>query len=113
MNKLTYCISLREKGLDSKQIKEELNIKGYSQKEIDYYLRKSDDIFLNNTIKSKKGTPQTGNKHSLKMLVLILSLILLVLVFYGYLEIGLLGIFILWSAIGYGAFKRRGRNFLN
>ena len=50
MNKLDYCISLREKGLDSIEIKKRLKAEGMEESQIQYYFKKSDNIFLNQLI---------------------------------------------------------------
>jgi hypothetical protein len=47
MNKLDCSISLRAKKLSRKEIIEEMNKNGFDESEISYYLKKSDDIYLN------------------------------------------------------------------
>ena len=50
MDKLDYSISLREKGIASNDIKKKMKEKGFEEPEIQYYLKKSDEIFLNKLI---------------------------------------------------------------
>ncbi|MEM1337546.1 MAG: hypothetical protein AAGF96_07340 [Bacteroidota bacterium] len=106
MNKLDYSVSLRAKGLASEDIKIKMKENGFEDSEIQYYLKKSDEIFLNQSIHYKGLRPKGKNKNSMKMIALGLSLILLVGVFFGYAKIGLLGLFIVWSLVGYGSYKR-------
>ncbi len=40
------------------------------------------------------------------MIALALSLILLIGVFFGYATIGLLGLFIIWSLVGYSSYRK-------
>jgi len=40
MNKLDYCIALREKGLVSDDIKKKMKENGFEESEIQYYLKK-------------------------------------------------------------------------
>ncbi|REE27177.1 hypothetical protein [Winogradskyella pacifica] len=105
MNKLDFSISLREKGLDSKDIKKEMKESGFDDSEIQYYLKKSDEIFLDQSYRYNRYKSKGKNKNTLKMLILIISLILLTGVLLGYATIGLIGLFILWSLIGYGSFR--------
>jgi len=106
MNKLDYSLSLREKGLSSDEIKKKMKEKGFEESQIEYYLKKSDDIFLNNPISNTKSKRNRKAKNRLKTVTLFLSLFLLYFVFFGYARIGLLGLFILWSLLGYSAYKR-------
>lgn len=104
MNKLDYSISLREKGFGSNEIKKRLKEKGLEESQIQYYLKKSDEIFLNQLIHNKKSTGKT--LKGIKIIALLLSLLLLFSVFFGYARIGLLGLFIIWSVIGYSSFRK-------
>lgn len=106
MNKLDYSLSLREKGLSSDEIKKKMKEKGFEDSQIQYYLKKSDEIFLNGSISNRRLKSNGKTKNGLKMLTLLLSLLLLSSVFFGYTRIGLLGLFIVWSLIGYSAYKR-------
>ncbi|GGG54907.1 hypothetical protein GCM10011414_25950 [Croceivirga lutea] len=103
MNKLDYSVSLRAKGLGSEDIKNKMKEKGFDDSEIQYYLKKSDEIFLKQSINYKGLRPK--RKNSMKMIALGLSLILLVSVFFGYAKIGLLGLFIVWSLVGYTSYR--------
>lgn len=105
MNKLDFSISLREKGLSSKDIKKEMKERGFDDSEIQYYLKKSDEIFLNQSYRYDRYKSKGKNNGKLKMFTLIISLVLLTGVFLGYATIGFIGLFILWSIIGYGSFK--------
>jgi hypothetical protein len=106
MNKLDYSISLREKGLVSNDIKQKMKEKGFDESEIQYYFKKSDDFFLNQLINNKKSKSKGKPNNSIKMIALTLSLTLLISAFFGYVKIGLLGLFIIWSIVGYGSYKK-------
>ena len=105
MNKLDFSISLREKGLDSKDIKKKMKENGFEDSQIQYYLKKSDEIFLNQSFQYKRFKSKGKNNNIIKMLSLIISLILLIGVFFGYAWIGLIGLFILWRLIRYSSFR--------
>lgn len=106
MNNLDYSIFLRTKGFSKSEIKEKLFEKGLNEKQVEYYLKKSDEVFLNQTLVNKRYKPDGKTKSSLKIVVLLLSLFLLVIVFFGYARLGLIWLFILWSIIGYSSFRR-------
>ena len=40
MNKLDYCIALREKGLSTTDIKQKMKANGFEESQIEYYLKK-------------------------------------------------------------------------
>ena len=101
MNKLDYSISLRAKGLGSEEIKKKIEEKGFADSEIPYYLKKSDEIFLNQSI-HYKGLKSKGRfRNILNTISLALTLLLLLSVFLGYVKIGLLGLVFLWSIVGF------------
>lgn len=79
---------------------------GFEDSEIQYYLKKSDEIFLNQSIHYKGLKPKGKSKNILKMIALGFSFMLLVSVLLGYVKIGLLGLFILWSIVGLSTYKR-------
>ncbi|WP_040252056.1 hypothetical protein [Psychroserpens mesophilus] len=106
MNNLDYSISLRVKGFSKNEIKKELYDKGLNETQVDYYLKKSDEIFLNQTLQSKKYNSDRKTKNGFKIIILLLSLLLLSFVFLGYARIGLLGLFVFWSLIGYSSFRK-------
>ena len=106
MTKLDYSLSLRAKGLGSKEISQLMKEKGFDDSEIEYYLKKSDDIFMSQSLQFKGRKPKRKSKNALKLITLILSLLLLTLVFFGYARLGLIGLFIVWSLIGYSSYKR-------
>ncbi|MBC30726.1 MAG: hypothetical protein CMH48_07750 [Muricauda sp.] len=66
MNKLDYSISLRAKGLSSEDIKKKMEEKGFADSEIQYYLKKSDEIFLNQSINYKGLSPRGKTRTELK-----------------------------------------------
>jgi hypothetical protein len=106
MNKLNYSIWLREKGLDSNDIKKKMKEKGFEESEIQYYLKKSDEIFLKQLIRNNKTSKSKGKLgKGIKMVVLVLSLLLLISAFLGYARIGLIGLFIIWSLVGFSSFR--------
>jgi hypothetical protein len=106
MNKLDYSISLREKGLISDAMKEKMKENGFEESEIQYYLKKSDEIFLNNLILNKRSESKRKLNNNMKMILLVLSLILLLSALLGYTKIGLLGLFFIWSVVGYSSYRR-------
>lgn len=106
MNKLKYSISLREKGFASNDIKKMMKAKGFEESEIQYYLKRSDEIYLNQLINNKRAQSDGKPNVGLKIIALGLSLILLVSAFLGYIKIGLFGLFIIWSIVGFTS-KRR------
>jgi hypothetical protein len=81
ISKLDYSISLREKGLSSNEIKEKMKEKGFEESQIQYYLKKSDEIFLNQTLHRKRSKSNKKTKNGLKMIALLLSILLLLSVF--------------------------------
>lgn len=101
MNKLDYSISLRAKGLGSEDIKKKMEEKGFADSEIQYYLKRSDEIFLNQSIHYKGFKSKRTNKNTFKTVSLVLTLLLLFGVLFGYVKIGLLGLVILWSIVGF------------
>jgi hypothetical protein len=106
MNKLNYSIWLREKGLDSNDIKKKMKEKGFEESEIQYYLKKSDEIFLKHLIRNNKTSKSKGKLgKGIKMVVLGLSLLLLISAFLGYARIGLIVLFIIWSLVGFSSFR--------
>ncbi|WP_299385194.1 hypothetical protein [uncultured Lacinutrix sp.] len=105
MNKLDYSISLRKKGFGSNEIKKRLKEEGLEESQIQYYLKKSDEIFLNQLINNKSESSGKTVK-GIKMIALVLSLLLLFAMFFGYARIGLLGLFVIWSLIGYSSFRK-------
>ncbi|WP_299251798.1 hypothetical protein [uncultured Lacinutrix sp.] len=106
MNKLDYSISLRKKGFGSNEIKKRLKEEGLEESQIQYYLKKSDEIFLNQLINNNKSESSGKTVLGIKMIALVLSLLLLFAVFFGYARIGLLGLFVIWSLIGYSSFRK-------
>ena len=93
MNKLNFSVSLREKGLSKNEITQEMKAKGFDEADIEFYLKKSDEIYINQLLNNK--SPSKLKKKSnrfFKTAVLIISLLLLVAVFYGYARIGLIGL---------------------
>jgi hypothetical protein len=106
MNKLGYCISLREKGLTSNDIKKKMKEKGFKESEIQHYMKKSDEIFLNKLIHNKKSKSNGKLNNGIKMIALALSFILLISAFYGYTTIGLLGLFFVWSLVKFSSYRK-------
>ena len=106
MNKLDFSVSLRAKGLSKEEIIKEMNANGFDENDIKYYLKKSDDIYLNQLLSNKKTEEPTKSNRTLKFITLILSLVLLIGIFYGYLSVGLIGLFILWHLIKSGSYRR-------
>lgn len=83
-----------------------MNANGFDENDIKYYLKKSDDIYLNQLLSNKKTEEPTKSNRTLKFITLILCLVLLVGIFYGYLSVGLIGLFILWHLIKSGSYRR-------
>lgn len=105
MNKLDYSISLREKGLASEDIKKKMKEKGFEDSEIQYYFKKSDEIFLNQSINYRRSKSKGKLNNGVKVIALAFSFILLISAFYGYVTIGLLGLFFIWSLVRYGSYR--------
>lgn len=106
MNKLDYSISLREKGLSSEDIKRKMKEKGFKDSEIQYYFKRSDEIFLDQSINYRRSKSRKKYSNPIKMIALALSLILLFGVFFGYAKIGLLGLLLVWTLVGYSSYRR-------
>jgi hypothetical protein len=106
MNTLDFCLSLREKGLDAVAIKKKMQEKGFKDSEISYYLKKSDDIFLNQLIQKKRIKPGKKRGNLIKIIALVFSLLLLIGVLLGYLRISILGLFIVWGIVGYSSYRK-------
>jgi len=107
INKIDYCVSLRERGVASNEIKKMLKNQGLDPSQIQYYIKKSDDIFLDRLIKNKNSRDEGKTKNRIKTTILILSLLLLLSVFLGYMQMGLIGLFIVWSLIGYSSLSKK------
>ncbi|WP_299129542.1 hypothetical protein [uncultured Winogradskyella sp.] len=106
MNKLDYCVSLRKKGLSKTEIIKEIKAHNFDQSDIEFYLKKSDEIYLNQLLNSKTSHHKKKPNRIFKTIVLIISFLLLIAVFYGYASIGLIGLFIFWSLVKYGSYSR-------
>ncbi len=106
MNKLDYSISLRAKGLSKDEIIKDMTANGFDESEIKYYIKKSDEIHLNQLLSKKQLKSQTKSYRVIKIIALIVSLFLLIAVFYGYATIGLIGLFILWNLVKFSSFRR-------
>lgn len=106
MNKLDFSVSLREKGFDSNDIKKKMKEKGFDESEIQHYLKRSDEVFLNQLIRKNTTSKSKGKLgKGVKMTLLALSLMLLLAAFLGYATIGLTGIFIIWSVVGITSYR--------
>ena len=106
MNKLDFSVSLREKGYDSNEIKEKMKAQGFDASEIPYYLKRSDEIFLNQLIQKNTTSKSKGKLgKGMKMILLVLSLLLLLAAFLGYARVGLIGLFIIWSIVGISSYR--------
>ncbi|OIQ30952.1 MAG: hypothetical protein BM564_01710 [Bacteroidetes bacterium MedPE-SWsnd-G2] len=104
MNKLDYSVSLRAKGLSKADIITEMTAQGFDDSEIKYYLKKSDEIYLNQLLNTKPSKTQKTSIRGVKTFVLIAGLLLLIAAFYGYIGIGLLGLCLCWSLIKFGSY---------
>lgn len=67
---------------------------GFDESEIKYYLKKSDEIHLNQLLNNKLSESQTKFTRVFKTVILIINLFLLLVVFYGHATIGLIGLFL-------------------
>jgi hypothetical protein len=109
MNKLNYSISLREKGFASNEMKKKMREKGFEDSEILYYLKRSDEIYLNQLIRDNKTSQSKGKlSKGIKIIIIIilaLSLMLLISAFLGYATIGIFGLFIIWSLVGFSSYR--------
>ena len=106
MSLLNDIVLLRKKGLSSSEIRTKLEEDGVEESQIQYYLKKSDELFFNQMTRPKKTeTASTNNTNKvLKIITLILCLLLLVSIFFGYITTGLLGLLIIWILIRYSSF---------
>ena len=84
MNKLDYSISLRKKGVATSEIKKLLKEQGLEESQIQYYLKKSDEIFLNQLTDTKKSNSNVQSKSAIKIAILVFNFFLLYNVFFGY-----------------------------
>jgi len=76
---------------------------GFDETDIKFYLKKSDEIYINQLLNNKSPSKLKKKSNRLfKTAVLIISLLLLVAVFYGYARIGLIGLFVFWSLVKFG-----------
>ncbi|WP_435579083.1 hypothetical protein [Gilvibacter sp.] len=105
-DKLDYSVSLRMQGLGSSEIRAKMEQEGFSEAQIEYYLKKSDEVFLSESINYRRNRAKRGPKRGLKTFALFTSLGMLLLVFYGYYGIGLLGLFFCWTLVRYSSFNR-------
>lgn len=95
MNKLDYGVSLRAKGLSRDEIIKEMDLNGFDASEVKYYLKKSDEVYISQLLANKESRNLTKTNKALKSIVLIISLLLLIGVFLGYVSLGLIGLFVL------------------
>ena len=79
---------------------------GFDESEIKYYLKKSDEIHLNQLLNNKLSKSQTKFTRAFKTVVLIISLFLLLVVFYGHATIGPIGLFLFWSLVKFSSYGR-------
>lgn len=105
LDKLQYSVSLREKGLSKNEIIQDMKKIGFTESEIEFYVTKSDELHLNQLINNKPSKPQEKSNRILKTVCLILSLILLIAMFYGYFSVGLIGLILLLSLIRFASFR--------
>ena len=80
--------------------------KGFEESEIQYYLKKSDEIFLNQLIHNKKSKSDGKLNNVIKMIALALSFVLLISALYGYTTIGLIGLFFVWSLVKFSSYRK-------
>ncbi len=106
MNKLDFSISLREKGLGKNEMIREMEKNGFDQGEMDFYLKKSDEIYLNQLLNNKQSVGSEKSSRTIKSIALFLSLVLLVGVLLGNVSVGLIGLFVLWSLVKFGLYRR-------
>ena len=112
MNKLDFVISLRQKGLDSVEIKKQMLEQGFEESEIASFLKKSDEIFLNQLNEQQISNPNEKPTTIIKVITfikkiaLVLSLLILIAILFGYVRSGVLGIIILWSIVAFGSSRK-------
>ena len=108
---LNYCVSLRENGLDSDAIENDLEKKGLNASEIKELIKESDLIFLNNFFLKPKNNTRKVN-YLVKMAALLVSLLLLIAAFIGHVKIGLSLLLIMWGGISLLKYKsKEGKYF--
>ena len=106
MNKLDFSVSLWAKGLSSEEVESKMKEKGFEDSEIQYYLKKSEEIFLNQSINYKGLKSKGKSKNIIRTIALVLTFILLIGVLLGYVKIGILGLVILWGMVSLSTYKR-------
>lgn len=106
MNKLDFSISLREKGLDKNEMINEMQLNGFEPSEVEFYLKKSDDIYLNQLLNNKQSRRLTKSSRTFRSITLLISLVFLLGVFFGHVSIGLIGLFVFWSLVKFGSYRR-------
>ena len=79
---------------------------GIAESEIHYYLKQSDEVFLNQLLNNKKHKKTKKRNRILKTALLILALIFLTIVLYGYITIGIIGLLILWRLLKLTSYRR-------
>lgn len=112
MDKLEYCLSLLQQGLDRSDIRQKLKENNFSDEEIALYINEADKLYLKELTYNQKYKISKSFK---KTLVLFISLALLAAVFMGYAKIGLITLFIFWGYLGsfriLGARDSKGKNY--
>lgn len=83
-----------------------MDAKGFDEFEIKYYLKKSDEIHLNQLLNNKLSKSHSKSTRFFKTVILIISLLLLLVVFYGHATIGLIGLFLFWSLVKFSSYGR-------
>jgi fatty-acid desaturase len=105
MNKLNFSISLREKGFSKNEMINKMEQNGFDQSEIQFYLKKSDKIYLDRIIKRKRSKKSAKSSRLFKTITLLITLVLLAGVFFGYASVGIIGLLIFWSLVKFGSYR--------
>ncbi|NQX78083.1 hypothetical protein [Gilvibacter sp.] len=59
-DKLDYSVSLRMQGLGSSEIRAKMEQEGFSEAQIEYYLKKSDEVFLSESVNYRRNRAKRG-----------------------------------------------------
>ena len=96
---LEYCISLRDKGYTSEQLKLILTEKGLSNSDVAILLKESDNIYLYLLIDKYSKTRKKKSGIALKTVVLFVSLFFLMTIFFGHARIGIIFLILFWASL--------------
>lgn len=104
-------MTLRRDGCDNYKLKSLLSEKGFNEEEIKILIKESDLIFLNE-LNSNVKKSASNNDYIKKTIALLFLLLILVLIFIGYIKVGIIVLLIIWSGLKYLKVKSNKQSFL-